>query len=34
MGYNLELVNCGKQYWEFVRVLRMDKRVLDGFRKS
>lgn len=32
MGYNnLELVNCGKQYWEFVRVLRMDKRVLDGF---
>lgn len=31
MGYNLELVHCGKQYWEFVRVLRMDKRVLDGF---
>ena len=30
----MELVNCTKEYWEFVRVLRNDKRVLDGFIKS
>jgi ribosomal protein S18 acetylase RimI-like enzyme len=27
----MELVNCTKEYWEFVRTLRMDERVLDGF---
>lgn len=30
----MELVNCTPQYWEFVRTLRNDKRVLDGFIKS
>lgn len=30
----MELVECTSQYWEFVRVLRNDKRVLDGFIKS
>jgi GNAT superfamily N-acetyltransferase len=27
----MELVNCSEQYWEFVRELRMDERVIDGF---
>ncbi|MDA1284031.1 MAG: GNAT family N-acetyltransferase [Proteobacteria bacterium] len=27
----MELVECTKEYWEFVRLLRMDERVLDGF---
>jgi ribosomal protein S18 acetylase RimI-like enzyme len=27
----MELVDCHKEYWEFVRILRMDDRVLDGF---
>ena len=30
----MELVNCTPQYWEFVRTLRNDERVLDGFIKS
>lgn len=30
----MELVNCIKEYWEFVRILRNDKRVLDGFINS
>ena len=30
----MELIECTKNYWEFVRVLRNDKRVLDGFIKS
>lgn len=30
----MELVNCTKEYWEFIRVLRNDKRVLNGFIKS
>ena len=30
----MELIECTKDYWEFVRVLRNDKRVLDGFIKS
>jgi ribosomal protein S18 acetylase RimI-like enzyme len=30
----MELVECTKEYWEFVRVLRNDERVLDGFIKS
>lgn len=30
----MELVKCTEQYWEFIRVLRNDKRVLDGFLKS
>lgn len=31
MGSGMKLVDCDKQYWDFVRVLRMDERVLDGF---
>ena len=27
----MELVQCTQQYWEFVRLLRMDERVIDGF---
>jgi GNAT superfamily N-acetyltransferase len=27
----MELVKCEEQYWEFVRILRMDGRVIDGF---
>ena len=27
----LKLVECTEEYWDFVRVLRMDERVLDGF---
>jgi GNAT superfamily N-acetyltransferase len=27
----MELVECKEQYWEFVRELRMDERVIDGF---
>lgn len=27
----LSLVACEEQYWEFVRLLRLDERVLDGF---
>lgn len=30
----MELVECTQQYWEFVRVLRNDERVLSGFIKS
>jgi len=30
----MELVNCTKKYWEFVRELRMDERVIDGFIKT
>jgi len=30
----MELVKCSKQYWEFVRTLRNDKRVLEGFIQS
>jgi ribosomal protein S18 acetylase RimI-like enzyme len=30
----MELVECTSGYWEFVRVLRNDKRVLSGFIKS
>jgi ribosomal protein S18 acetylase RimI-like enzyme len=30
----MELKKCTKKYWEFIRVLRNDKRVLDGFIKS
>ena len=30
----MELVNCNQEYWEFVRKLRNDKRVLDGFIES
>lgn len=30
----MELVECSKEYWEFIRVLRNDKRVLEGFIKS
>jgi ribosomal protein S18 acetylase RimI-like enzyme len=30
----MELVECSKEYWEFVRVLRNDERVLSGFIKS
>lgn len=27
----MELVNCTNEFWEFVRVLRTDERVVDGF---
>jgi len=27
----MELVECTKEYWEFVRLLRTDERVVDGF---
>jgi GNAT superfamily N-acetyltransferase len=27
----VELVKCSEKYWEFVRNLRMDERVVDGF---
>jgi dTDP-4-amino-4,6-dideoxygalactose transaminase len=30
----MELVNCTNQYWEFVRKLRMDSRVIDGFLQT
>jgi GNAT superfamily N-acetyltransferase len=30
----MELVECKEQYWEFVRELRMDERVIDGFLKT
>jgi ribosomal protein S18 acetylase RimI-like enzyme len=30
----MELVECSKEYWEFIRVLRNDERVLEGFIKS
>ena len=30
----MELVECTKKYWEFVRNLRNDERVKDGFIKS
>ena len=29
----MELVECTTEYWEFVRVLRNDERVLSGFIK-
>lgn len=29
-----ELVECTEQYWEFVRELRLDERVSDGFIQS
>lgn len=34
MVNKIKLVNCTSQYWEFVRALRNDKRVLNGFIKS
>ena len=30
----MELVECSKEFWEFVRVLRNDERVQSGFIKS
>ena len=30
----MELIECTKEYWEFIRVLRNDKRVQVGFIKS
>jgi ribosomal protein S18 acetylase RimI-like enzyme len=30
----MELKKCTGKYWEFIRVLRNDKRVLDGFIES
>lgn len=30
----LKLVTCDKKYWEFVRNLRLDNRVTDGFIKT
>ena len=31
MSSSFKIVKCEKQYWEFVRLLRIDLRVLDGF---
>ena len=28
---NIELVMCTRNYWDFLRELRMDERVIDGF---
>ena len=30
----MELVECTEEYWEFVRILRNDNRVINGFIKS
>ena len=30
----MELVECTKDYWEFIRVLRNDSRIVDGFIES
>lgn len=30
----MEIVECGKEYWEFVRKLRMDVKVVDGFLET
>lgn len=30
----MELIECKEQYWEFVRTLRLDERVMDGFIKT
>ena len=30
----MELVECNKEFWEFVRLLRNDERVQSGFIKS
>ncbi len=30
----MELVNCTKEYWNFIRTLRNDQRVKSGFIKS
>lgn len=30
----MKLVECSSEYWEFVRTLRNDERVLDGFIES
>ena len=30
----MELVRCTTKYWEFVRQLRMDERVIDGFLET
>ena len=31
MKQTLKIVDCDEQYWDFVRLLRMDHRVTDGF---
>ena len=31
MYMELKLIDCSPEYWEFVRILRMDDRVIDGF---
>jgi len=31
MSNKLSLVECEQQHWEFVRLLRLNERVLDGF---
>ena len=30
----MKLVKCTEEYWEFVRLLRLDERVIDGFIKT
>jgi len=34
LGNTMELVPCTEEYWEFVRQLRNDERVIDGFIQS
>lgn len=34
MKYELKIVNCNKQYWEFVRKLRLNQDVIDGFNEQ
>lgn len=31
---DFKLVDCSEEYWEFVRLLRLDDRVIDGFIKT
>lgn len=31
---NLKLVSCEEKYWEFIRKLRMNKKVVNGFIKN
>lgn len=31
---DMKLVECSSEYWEFIRTLRNDERVLEGFIKS
>jgi hypothetical protein len=30
----MEFVECSEKYWDFVRLLRMNEKVIDGFIKN